>query len=92
MRARWFWSATIGFFCTFFSCFAPGALGIYYKKPPAQGGLGLLFAAQGVVDPAQRQQGVGRAAGGRGFAQLFQQRQGLRRAVQLDESVGAAQQ
>jgi len=36
-----FWAATIGFFCTFFSCFAPGALGIYYKKPPSDGGLGL---------------------------------------------------
>merc|ERR1719197_1622535 len=36
---RTFWSATIGFF---FSCFAPGALGIYYKKPPSQGGLGLV--------------------------------------------------
>ena len=36
-----FWAATIGFFCTFFSCFAPGALGIYYKKKPSEGGLGL---------------------------------------------------
>jgi len=36
-----FWAATIGFFCTFFSCFAPGALGIYYKRPPSEGGLGL---------------------------------------------------
>jgi nitrate/nitrite transporter NarK len=26
-----FWAATVGFFCTFFSCFAPGALGVYYK-------------------------------------------------------------
>ena len=34
---RTFWAATIGFFCTFFSCFAPGALGIYYKKPPSAG-------------------------------------------------------
>ena len=41
---RTFWAATIGFFCTFFSCFAPGALGIYYKKPPAEGGLGLKKA------------------------------------------------
>ena len=39
---RTFWAATIGFFCTFFSCFAPGALGAYYKKPVADGGLGLV--------------------------------------------------
>ena len=39
---RTFWAATIGFFCTFFSCFAPGALGIYYKKSPADGGIGLV--------------------------------------------------
>jgi len=36
-----FWAATIGFFCTFFSCFAPGALGVYYKRPVVDGGLGL---------------------------------------------------
>jgi len=35
-----FWAATVGFFCTFFSCFAPGSLGIYYSKPPPDG-LGL---------------------------------------------------
>merc|ERR1719502_1305117 len=35
-----FWAATIGFFCTFFSCFAPGALGVYYKRAPPDG-LGL---------------------------------------------------
>ena len=40
MRAA-FWAATFGFFTTFFSCFAPGALGAYYKRPVAQGGLGL---------------------------------------------------
>ena len=38
---RTFWAATIGFFCTFFSCFAPGALGIYYKRPIDKGGLAL---------------------------------------------------
>jgi nitrate/nitrite transporter NarK len=38
---RTFWAATIGFFCTFFSCFAPAALGAYYKRPPSKGGLGL---------------------------------------------------
>merc|ERR1719240_317048 len=38
---RTFWSATIGFFCTFFSCFAPGSLGIYYKKAPPDG-IGLV--------------------------------------------------
>merc|ERR1719502_2570478 len=36
-----FWAATIGFFCTFFSCFAPGALGVYYKRSRADGGLEL---------------------------------------------------
>ena len=36
-----FWAATVGFFCTFFSCFAPSALGIYYKRPKDKGGLGL---------------------------------------------------
>ena len=36
-----FWAATFGFFTTFFSCFAPSALGSFYKKPPAKGGLGL---------------------------------------------------
>lgn len=40
MRAA-FWAATFGFFTTFFSCFAPGALGAYYKRPVSQGGLGL---------------------------------------------------
>ena len=38
---RTFWAATIGFFCTFFSCFAPGALGLYYKRPLEDGGLAL---------------------------------------------------
>merc|ERR1719240_443225 len=38
---RTFWSATIGFFCTFFSCFAPGALGAFYGLPVSEGGLGL---------------------------------------------------
>jgi NNP family nitrate/nitrite transporter-like MFS transporter len=38
---RTFWAATIGFFCTFFSCFAPGALGVYYKRSRADGGLEL---------------------------------------------------
>jgi len=36
-----FWAATIGFFCTFFSCFAPGALGAFYGAPREMGGLGL---------------------------------------------------
>ena len=36
-----FWGATFGFFTTFFSCFAPSALGTYYKRPASQGGLGL---------------------------------------------------
>ena len=38
---RTFWAATVGFFCTFFSCFAPGALGVYYKRPKSDGGLAL---------------------------------------------------
>ena len=38
---RTFWSATIGFFCTFFSCFAPGSLGAYYKRSRSDGGLEL---------------------------------------------------
>ena len=46
---RTFWAATIGFFCTFFSCFAPGALGAYYKKPPSEGGLGLVKAELGLA-------------------------------------------
>jgi NNP family nitrate/nitrite transporter-like MFS transporter len=35
-----FWAATIGFFCTFFSCFAPGALGVYYKHSQSNLDLG----------------------------------------------------
>ena len=35
-----FWAATFGFFCTFFSCFAPGAIGSYIGRP-APDGLGL---------------------------------------------------
>jgi len=37
---RTFWAATAGFFCTFFSCFAPGAIGSYIKRPAPEG-LGL---------------------------------------------------
>ena len=37
---RTFWAATVGFFCTFFSCFAPSAIGSYIKRP-APDGLGL---------------------------------------------------
>ena len=37
---RTFWAATIGFFCTFFSCFAPGAIGSYIRRAPPEG-LGL---------------------------------------------------
>ena len=44
-----FWAATIGFFCTFFSCFAPGALGAYYKRPPDKGGLGLVRSELGLA-------------------------------------------
>ena len=36
-----FWAATIGFFCTFFSCFAPSSLGEFYGASKAMGGLGL---------------------------------------------------
>lgn len=36
-----FWAATIGFFCTFFSCFAPSSLGEYYGASKSMGGLGL---------------------------------------------------
>ena len=35
-----FWAATFGFFCTFFSCFAPGAIGSYIGRAPPDG-LGL---------------------------------------------------
>jgi len=35
-----FWAATFGFFCTFFSCFAPGAIGSYIGRPAPEG-LGL---------------------------------------------------
>ena len=35
-----FWAATIGFFCTFFSCFAPGSLGVYYKDSSSNLDLG----------------------------------------------------
>ena len=36
-----FWAATAGFFCTFFSCFAPSAIGSKIKKAPPEGlGLG----------------------------------------------------
>jgi len=38
---RTFWAATIGFFCTFFSCFAPASLGAYYSRPKSDGGLAL---------------------------------------------------
>merc|ERR1719502_1540514 len=35
-----FWAATVGFFCTFFSTFSPGAIGSYIGSP-APDGLGL---------------------------------------------------
>jgi len=38
---RVFWAATFGFFCTFFSVFAPASLGPYLKKPKIDGGLDL---------------------------------------------------
>merc|ERR1719199_1972418 len=38
---RTFWAATIGFFTTFFSVFAPAALGPWMKKAKDKGGLGL---------------------------------------------------
>jgi len=38
---RVFWAATFGFFCTFFSVFAPASLGPYLKKPWVDGGLDL---------------------------------------------------
>jgi len=34
---RTFWAATVGFFCTFFSTFSPGAIGSYIKRPPPEG-------------------------------------------------------
>jgi nitrate/nitrite transporter NarK len=46
---RTFWAATVGFFCTFFSCFAPGALGAYYKRPIADGGLALTKPQLGLA-------------------------------------------